>query len=242
MNETPDYCVDGLHCGRTGRHVSLRAWRAQCGRLPDCRADGSQRGDSYRLAFVTSGGRDAQSTDIADYNMFVSTAANNVPELAALDTRWFEIASTDSVDARDNTGTAPPGDVPVFLLNDTMLAFSYGDLWDWSMAVPWDVTELGATATGSNVVWTGTGGFGTAEEALGTSDPTNGIPGGHHRSSVGSIRSYRFDDEPSLLREFRCSHRPGCADEEQHLGQHQGALPVTRHGPAARVGPTRHWP
>ena len=88
-------------------------------------------GDEYRLAFVTSGVRDAQSTDISDYNAFVSAAANAIPELAALETQWFAIASTASVDARDNTGTVPPGAVRVFLLNDTLLAGSYDDLWDW---------------------------------------------------------------------------------------------------------------
>jgi len=131
-------------------------------------------GDQYRLAFVTSGTRDAQSTDIADYNAFVTAAANAVPALAALQTQWFAIASTATVDARDNTGTAPPGGVPVFLLDDTMLAASYDDLWDWSIAVPWDVTELCTTATGSLNIWTGTNGFGMADQALGIASPTIG--------------------------------------------------------------------
>ena len=33
-------------------------------------------GEEYRLAFVTSGTRDATATDIADYNTFVTDAAN----------------------------------------------------------------------------------------------------------------------------------------------------------------------
>ncbi len=130
--------------------------------------------EEYRLAFVTSGVRDAQSTDIADYNTFVSAAANAIPELAALGTQWFAMASTATVDARDNTGTAPPGNVPVYLLNDTMLATTYDDLWDWSIAVQLDFTELCATATGSSNIWTGTGGFGTADQALGIPNPTIG--------------------------------------------------------------------
>ncbi len=44
-------------------------------------------GDQYRLVFVTNGTRDAQSTDIADYNTFVTTEANLSTELAALGTR-----------------------------------------------------------------------------------------------------------------------------------------------------------
>ena len=43
-------------------------------------------GDTYRLAFVTSTVRDATSTNIADYNTFVTLAANAVPALASLGT------------------------------------------------------------------------------------------------------------------------------------------------------------
>jgi len=130
--------------------------------------------DPFRLAFVTSGVRNAESTDIADYNAFVSAAANAVPELAALGTDWYAVVSTATVDARDNTGTAPPGDVPVYLLNGTMLATSYNDLWDWSIAVPWDYSELCATVQGSSNIWTGTNGFGVADQALGIANPTIG--------------------------------------------------------------------
>ena len=43
-------------------------------------------GDQYRLVFVTSAVRDATSTNIADYNAFVSGVANGQAELAALGT------------------------------------------------------------------------------------------------------------------------------------------------------------
>jgi len=43
-------------------------------------------GDTYRLALVTSGVRDGNSSNIADYNAFASAAANSVTELAALGT------------------------------------------------------------------------------------------------------------------------------------------------------------
>ena len=135
---------------------------------------GLNTGDLYRFAFVTSGVRNAESTEIADYNTFVSEAANAVPELAALGTQWFAIASTATVDARDNTGTTPPGDVPVFLLDGTMIAESYDDLWDWSIAVPLNVSELCTTVESNLNIWTGTGGFGTADQALGIASPTIG--------------------------------------------------------------------
>ena len=51
-------------------------------------------GDEYRLAFVTSTTRDATSTNIADYNAFVTTVAESVPELLALNTTWTAFGST----------------------------------------------------------------------------------------------------------------------------------------------------
>jgi len=62
-------------------------------------------GDEYRLAFVTTSTRDASSNNIDDYNQFVTTAANTQAELVALGVTWTAIASTPTVDARDNTGT-----------------------------------------------------------------------------------------------------------------------------------------
>ena len=47
-------------------------------------------GDQYRLVFVTSGGRDANSTNIADYNTFVNDAAHASTDLhTALTTAGF---------------------------------------------------------------------------------------------------------------------------------------------------------
>jgi hypothetical protein len=62
-------------------------------------------GDPYRLAFVTSTARDGTSSNIADYNAFVTGVANTVTELAALGAGWTAIVSTDAVDAVDNTDT-----------------------------------------------------------------------------------------------------------------------------------------
>ena len=139
---------------------------------------GLNDGDLYRLVFVTSGVRNAESTDIADYNSFVSDAANAIPELAELGTQWFAIASTATVDARDNTDSVPPGDVPVYLLDGTMIAGSYNDLWDWSIAVPLNISELCETVDSNLNIWTGTGGFGTADQPIGAASPTIGSGAG----------------------------------------------------------------
>jgi hypothetical protein len=99
-------------------------------------------GEQYRLAFVTSTWTTATSIDIADYNDFVTNAANAVPELVALNTEWFVIGSTSTVSARENTGTNVPPGLPIFLLDGSKLVDDYGDLWDASIDVPLNRTEI----------------------------------------------------------------------------------------------------
>jgi len=117
---------------------------------------GLNPGDSYRLAFATSTARDAVSTDIADYNAFVTAVANTVAELAALGTNWKAIGTTQSVDARDNTNTNPnvEAGVPIYLTDGTLLVNDNADLWDASIAVPIGIDEYGS-AIASSLVWTG---------------------------------------------------------------------------------------
>ena len=117
-------------------------------------------GDQYRLAFVTSTIRDATSSNIDDYNAFVTATANAVPELAALLTTWKAIASTSSVDARVNTDTVPTFaggslGVPIFLLNDTKLVDSNDDLWDGSVDLLLSIDETGEVCLCDVFVWTG---------------------------------------------------------------------------------------
>lgn len=75
--------------------------------VPITQPTGLNPGDQYRLVFATSTTRDATSSNIADYNAFVTGVADSVPELLLLGTTWTAIASTASVDARDNTSTNP---------------------------------------------------------------------------------------------------------------------------------------
>jgi len=127
-------------------------------------------GDQYRLAFVTSTGRDATSSNIDDYNSFVTTVAELVPELSALGTTWKAIASTEFVDAVANTDTVPLSQggslgVPIFLLNDTKLVDSNDDLWvlypGGMLDTPLNVNESGSFVV-SAFVWTGTQAHGRA--------------------------------------------------------------------------------
>jgi len=139
---------------------------------------GLNPGDQYRLAFVTSTERDATSSNIADYNAFVSAAANSQAALAALGTTWMAIASTSSVDARDNTGTNPISTgFPIFLLDpaSTKIADNNADLWDINLDAPLNVDESG-TFLPETAVWTGSGSSGLGSDVLGGFDnPIYGI-------------------------------------------------------------------
>ncbi len=74
---------------------------------------GLNPGDQYRLVFVTDGTRDATSTNINDYNTFVTNEVTGSALATQLTTAgftpsaitWKAIGSTDSVAARDNTQT-----------------------------------------------------------------------------------------------------------------------------------------
>jgi hypothetical protein len=131
---------------------------------------GLNPGDSYRLVFVTSTTRDASSSNIADYNTFVSGRAAAVPALAALPTTWTAIAATSAVDVRANTATDPVANagtsVPIYQLGGLRVADGYTDLWDDSIANAISITETG---TSVNVkVWTGVGSTFANEYRLGT--------------------------------------------------------------------------
>ena len=160
-------------------------------------------GDEYRLAFVTSEVRNGASSNIASYNTFVTDVANTQPALASLGTTWRVIGSTQTVDARDNTGTNPAVDgvgVPIFLLNDTLLANDNLDLWDGSILVRFEIDE-GGSAIQQSFVFTGTSSSGVSRGAyaLGAgvdSDVGIGITGMTGTSWVSSGDYFYFLDQP----------------------------------------------
>ena len=119
-------------------------------------------GESFRLLFVTSALRDAQSTDIADYNMFVQTRAKagHSAITDAMGDQFKVVGSTAAVDARDNTGTTGAG-VPIYWLNGAKVADDYADFYDGS----WDSgqfrNESGNAGGTIRSVWTGSNSNGT---------------------------------------------------------------------------------
>ncbi len=130
---------------------------------------GLDPGDQYRLVFITSGTKTAQSATIEDYNTFVDGFGDN-----AIASDWKAIASTPTVDAIDNTGTtAQATSVPIYNLQGQLVASTYSHLWstasaDLTFAVKYD--ETGERASG--IMWTGTEPGGTASIApLGNTDP-----------------------------------------------------------------------
>lgn len=171
---------------------------------------GLNPGDQYRIAFVTSTIRDATSSNIADYNAFVTAAANTVSELASLGTGWTAIGSTASIDARDNTNTnfTTSTGVGIYLLNDTKLADNNADLWDGNIDVPLSIDENGQNLV--TVVWTGTSEFSgqPVDDFVlgGGGDPEEGdlitVVGNSGASSFGWAESSNLSNATTELHSF----------------------------------------
>lgn len=114
-------------------------------------------GESYQLAFVTSTGTAAESSDISFYNLLVQTAADSSGIGSSEGVIWSAIASTAAVDARANA----PVSTKVFNLGGVLVATGYSDFWDGthSVGVGIDYNEYGV---GKNTnVWTGSNTDGT---------------------------------------------------------------------------------
>ena len=124
-----------------------------------------EAGERFRLLFVTSTQRDAQSADIADYNAFVQTRAKAGHSAITDDMgdQFKVLGSTATVDARDNTGTTGPG-VPIYWLNGERVADDYADFYDGS----WDSSDGrfdNGNVAGNLTVWTGSNADGTKHTA-----------------------------------------------------------------------------
>ena len=136
-------------------------------------------GDSFRLLFVTSTGRNASSSNIADYSRFVQgRAAAGHSAVRSFSSKFRVLASTHSVDARDHTGTrytSTNKGVPIYWLDGDKVADDYEDFYDGS----WDnksrkgKNESGNAFSNSSWIWSGTRNDGTeSPNALGVSRVT----------------------------------------------------------------------
>ena len=108
---------------------------------------GLGEGDTFRLLFITSGTRDARSSDIADYNSFVQTeAASGHAAIQSFAQQFTVVASTE--------GRGRPGQhrhhpdsrlsgVPIYWLGGKKAADDYADFYDGT-----GIRGSGGTRTG----------------------------------------------------------------------------------------------
>ena len=135
---------------------------------------GLSTGDQFRLLFIPSTGIDATSAAIADYNTHVqdaAAAATAHADIQAHSATFRVVASTEAVDARDNTGTTGTG-VAIYWLDGAKVADDNADFYDGS----WDEEATGRRETGLTVslsntweIWTGSTADGTESVVSGTS-------------------------------------------------------------------------
>jgi autotransporter-associated beta strand protein len=182
---------------------------------------GLSEGNQYRLMFVTtaeaygrwSADNNSGFSTIAQYNTFAANSANSVPALAALGTTWTAVVATETpppgggtfANARTNTGTTGTGGVPFYNLNNQQLAANNGDLWDGTIAVPVNYTELGVISAlqynSQQMVWTGvsdaTTGVGNNDNSL--ISPSGGyIHAGLANSATSSWITTLGSGDPNL--------------------------------------------
>ncbi len=152
-------------------------------------------GGKFRLLFITSTTRDAQSADIAVYDTFVQgRAAAGHADIRTHGARFRAVASTSTVDATFNTLTEGTG-VPIYWLNGAKVADDYTDFYDgaWDNEAAADLrTESGAAGaftTHPAGVWTGTTGGGgkAATTHLGTTHEANALYGRPAQAAGGPI-------------------------------------------------------
>ena len=118
-------------------------------------------GRTFRLLFITSGTRNAQSGNINDYNAFVQNlAAAGHDAIRGYGGAFRAVGSTAGTDARGNTATSGGG-MPIYWLGGAKVADSYGDFYDGT----WDSyagrNEQGTSHTPATI-WTGTNNDGSA--------------------------------------------------------------------------------
>ncbi len=158
-------------------------------------------GDKYHLVFVTSTSRNATSTNIADYNAFVQSAADAALIGNTEGVLWYAIGGTQTVAAKVNALVGATN--PVFLLNGTTkVADNFADMWDTSLDDNIDLTEIGTTL--NTRVWTGSAANGAippwGEEWLGDTVNNSGVTG--HTSVSSSNWMDDGSSNPTISRPF----------------------------------------
>ncbi len=187
-----------------------------------------QPGDFYRLAFITRGTTTATSSNIADYNAFVTAVAHSSPELLALNSTWKAIVSTPTVHARDNTDTnfTQSQGVSIFTLDGDTLG---SNLSIWNSGLNNGLHKDEFEELVEDVVWTGTNpdGTGAIGLELGTLASAQAIVGhsGHvdtrwisdsQRSQTAQAHLYAISTETFVVPELDYGDAPQSYDLSSH--------------------------
>jgi hypothetical protein len=142
----------------------------------------------YEIAFVTADSTTATSSDITNYNNFVTMEARQDRVLAGLGVTWNAIASTGSVNANANAPFV--SSIPVYNTLGQLVANATYPLYDQGV-VPGSrenplYTQTGGTQS-SPYAWTGS-------NSAGNQDVTTEIFGGHATTTYHGLGSA----EPSM--------------------------------------------
>ena len=152
-------------------------------------------GATYRLVFDTGAYTNALSTNIADYNAFVTSEANSVAALAALGATWNCICSTEAVSAATNIGTTSSG---IYTLDGLEVAVGTAALFNTgttNLLNPIDINQYGNVWP--NPVWDGTLTDGQSEAGYALGDATP-IYGYSALTSTGYFQYYWESSANSL--------------------------------------------
>ena len=91
-------------------------------------------GDEFRLLFMGKNSRNADSTDIAVYDLYVQGRIADIghADIKAYAGHFKVLGSTATVNARTHTGTTGTGGVPIYWLDGPKVADNYADFYDGS--------------------------------------------------------------------------------------------------------------
>ncbi|MDY6990727.1 MAG: VPLPA-CTERM sorting domain-containing protein [Thermodesulfobacteriota bacterium] len=127
-------------------------------------------GDQFHWAFITHATIRGFYGDIANYNGFVQMQAEDDLSLTKeLGIDWYAVASTATVDAKDNVNVTGP----VYRLDGVKIADDEDDLWDGSLLAFLNINQRGHER--NHNVWTGTRPNGLKGNYLGLANPTIGV-------------------------------------------------------------------
>jgi len=177
-------------------------WTGSAGAVDLVTPAGLNPGDTFRFIFLTTGTTTATSSNIADYDTFV-TAQAGATTWQGSPVSWVALGSTDSVNARDHVGGFSTS-VPVYLVTGTQVASNLGTgtggLWSGALLAGVNYGIGGNEITNDpQRTWTGSldngnvnpgFGLGSSSVNFGTANQTGGM--WLFRDSIGSSNEYRM--------------------------------------------------